>query len=327
MQAEEILRIAPAQAASLFPGDADAVVKSFRKLLKTWHPDVCKDPRAGDVVRHITTLRDRLLDAPAIQPGVIVELADGRKVRVKALRSRPFDAGTIHVAARSVAYVVAGAEDRTPAFDFPDRRMREEMERFLPHPKRSDPTDDGALMVYERTEDQFLLADVLATVGVLPPTHVAWIVSGMLNVANFLGFSKVGHGGISPETLLVSPKYHSIALTGPMLFATRLGERPAALPERTLDAIPRLVAKGVPMTPEVDLELVRLTAMECLGVRSPAQLCGIPGLPPEFADWLSSSPRSAALEDYASWEQARDKGFGPRRFIPWDLPPDRIYPA
>lgn len=328
MQANEILDIPLGRAASIFPGDAVAVGAEFRKLLKTWHPDVCKDPKAGDVVAHLTALRDRLVEAPAKPDGVLIALAGGRALRFHALRSREFDAGEIHVGSKTIAYRVVGEfPDRIPAFSFPDDRLRKEMERFLPQVRKVEDTPDGRLHVFVRTPDQFLLSDVMAALGPLDPLHVAWIVSGMLNIATFLDLQGIGHGGIAPDVLLISPKYHSVALTGPFVFATRKGKRPKSLPERTLDAVPRIAVKGEAMDASIDLELVRLTARECLGVRSPSQLLTVPGLPEQVAVWLASSPAATAMEDYASWERARDAGFGPRRFVKWDIPPDRIYPS
>ena len=75
--ADEILAINADNPQMLFPGDAVAAESEFRRLLKTWHPDRCEEPRATEVTAHLIGLH-RLLasqrgaNAAAQQGGVVV---------------------------------------------------------------------------------------------------------------------------------------------------------------------------------------------------------------------------------------------------------------
>lgn len=323
MQADQILSITDPKI--LFPGDGKAVERAFRQLAKAWHPDVNHDPKAVSVFAHITCLRERAGQAKS-RPATVFVAKDGRRFAFKELSRRAMDGGEVLVGKRLVAYRLDnGLLGRDPGMRFSDERMRKEMERFLPRKDVVLDLVDGRLEMFVRTPDQFLLSDMIARIGVMEPKQVAWMISGMLNVVAYLAHNGMVHGGIGPDVLLASPKHHSIALTGPMLFATKAGARPKILPERTLDVVPRMAAAGQLAEPGMDLQLVRVTALDCLGARSPAQAYAIPGLPKQVADWLASPPAASAVDDYASWERARDSGFGPRKFVPWDVPPERIY--
>lgn len=333
--AADILKIR--DPAALFAGDAAAVKATFRGLAKLWHPDRNKSPEAVAVFEHIANLRDIVLKGEVPQP-----IADNTRVftsdkgatfRLRFLTRHHIDAGEVFVTSRAIVYRIE-KENEDLANDavlftpqFADDRMRESTARCTPQFIRRVDTEQGTLLFYKRTPDQILLADLLGSQGPIEPVHAAWMISGMANLGAWLTWATIAHGDIGRTTLLISPKYHSVALTGPLLYRTAFGVRPRALPERSLGAVPRMAIAGVTIDAKVDLELIRLTAREILGDAGGAGLLRRPDVPRQVAMWTMTPPAKNGVADYASWERARDAGFGKRTFVEMKIPPGAIYPA
>lgn len=330
--AEDILATPPHEAGRLLSGDETSIRKAFRALVQAWHPDHCADPRAAAVVAHLVKLRDSALGRRATLASRRFTSPGGGAFEMSFVKARPFEAGEILVGRGSVAYVVSpdnvDLSGRPLAIvrpRFANDRMRAEMERFLPRLIRRESTVEGDVQVYARTPDQILLADLLEATGPLEPVHAAWLLSGLLNLACWLSWAGFVHGAISPEHVLVSPKFHSVALVGPALYATRVDGRPEALPERTLSLVPRMGLAGQPVTPALDLDLVRATCREALGDAAGTRLGLRADMPAAFATWLAMPPAGTAQEDYGSWERAREVSFGPRRFVEMKVRPEAVY--
>ena len=345
--AEAILATRFDNADTLMGKGSAAVGQSFRRLVAIWHPDVNRDPRADEVVRHLVALRDHALgrgSSPAqaspqsssqsssqssLHGTREFSSAAGGRWRMNYLGMRPFESGEIFVGRGSLSYLVAPEFDdllensSVQGLPFADARMRGEMERFLPKMVRFAPTQSGRVLVYRRDQDQILMSDLIAhEKGRIDPVHIAWMVSGMQNIASYLAWAGLVHGAIGPDVLLVSPRDHSVALTGPLLYLTRVGDRPRALPERTLQLVPRMAIKGVPADTAVDSELVRLTARELAGDAGGMRLMTQPDFPKPFSTWLVMP---SAENDFAGWERARDAAFGPRRFVHYNLTGSDVY--
>lgn len=335
LAAQDILATPRSGAAAFFTAHGGPSA-GFRLLARAWHPDLNPSPEAGRVFRHLVALREAAEAAAGRPsgPARTFRRQGGGAFEMRHLAARGADVGEILVGSGSIAYVVEDAYadlmDRASAFAprFADAAMRGEMERLLPDPVRVEHVLEGRVAAYRRTADQLLLRDLVGHLGgALPAVHAAWLASGLMNLCCWLGWSGLSHGWIGPDTVLVSPRHHSVALTGPFLFATPLGKRPEALPERTLDAVPRAGAPGEPAGAGTDLELARLTVRESLGDPAGTRLLSEGRIPRSFALWLLSAPADEARADYASWETAREAAFGRRRFVDLKVSPEDVYGA
>jgi hypothetical protein len=327
--AAEILALPPDRAYALFAGTEADVAARFHALAKVWHPDRSRDLRAATVMAKLVELRDA-----ALRRFVRVRVDTGlagpyRFMRVARLHDCAF--GAILLGRETVVYKVDGAFDRgietAKAFAprFADAAMKAAIEPFLPTLRFEEATAEGHVFAYRRRPDQILLRDLIAAEGPIDPRHVAWMITRLMNLAAWLDFAGWSHGDIGPDTLLVSPEVHSVALTGPMLFLTRLGDRPRCLPARSLEAVPGMLDKRAVADPRVDLALIRLTAREALGDASGSRLVRDPTVPPPLALWLTLPPKAPARDDFLGWEAAREAAFGPRRFVAWDFDPANLY--
>lgn len=327
--AAALTALKPADARALFPGDRSAVAARFKELAKIWHPDRNRTARAAGVFAHVSGLHDRavriLEGAPAGQERMF-RTRDGRSFRLRWAARHVTDLGEVLVGDRHVVHVVpadlddlsARAASWTPAYADPE--MRTEMERFLPGVRSVLDTVEGRVFVESKTPDQVLLRNLMKT-GPVDPRHAAWMTTRLVNLACWLQWSGIVHGAIGPDTLLVSPEFHSVSITGPFLCSRPFGEDLDALPERTLRAAPRYAAAGAVADARLDPELVRQTVREVLGDPAGTSLAADPDFPKPFANWLLMPAATGAQDDFLSWEAARDASFGPRRFVKWDFDP------
>lgn len=338
IDADAILSTTPRDAARLLGDGPKEVRRAFHRLASEWHPDVCRDPRAGEVFAHLVGLRDALARTrPASpqrpDPAIRLETIDGRNIGMRPLGTTKGDLGHILVGRGTVTFLhdadnadLAAAEAAAiRSFRFADDRMRAEMSRFLPKIAREMQLKDGrAAIAVERCPDDVLLSDLLAR-GPMEPVHAAWLCSGLMNIAAWLAWSGMTHGAIDPRHILVSPAGHAVKLVGGWAFAANTGSRPTALPERTLAALPALALPGATLTPQTDLELVRLTVREAMGDPFGARLKGL-GVPDPIRSWLTMPPTAGGIGDYGAWSVAIDKSW-PRRFVQLDVTPEDIYGA
>lgn len=331
--AAEILRLDPSQAARLFPGDAAAVARRYRRLAWEWHPDRNPAPQAAAVFARIAELHAvavRALAGPTREERF--RTRDGRSFRFAWRTRREGDAGEVLVGRRHIAHRVRPEADdlarRAAALVLPfaGETMRAEMAPFLPRPITVLETAAGAVFVEAKAADEVLLGDLLK-LGPVEPRHAAWMTTRLLNLGCWLQWAGLAHGAIGPDCLLVSPTRHTVALTGPFLTAARFGEAPRALPERTLAELPWLHGHEAVVDGAVDPALIRLTVREALGDPAGMRLLADPAFPAPFAAWLTLPAADGAQADFRAWEQARDAAFGPRRFIPWDFDPDAALAA
>lgn len=340
--ASEILAISELEARSLLPGGAASVKAEFRRLANIWHPDHSSDPKAADVFAHLTVLKAAALrascrgkpDRASLQEREY-RTPDGKAYRFRYASLRQGPLGDVLAGRTHAVYEFgAGFEDiaaaekaRVDGFRFADAAMRNEMERFLP--RQASLLDLGGgrrACVLPKAENSVLLADLIAhSGGRIDPVHVAWIVSGILNVGCYLHWSQASHGAIGMETVLVSPETHSVCLLGGWGFATAYGQRPAALPEKTTSTVPRLALRGETADARVDLHLVRATAQEALGCPGGGGLALDGRVPDAMRQWLVLPPEENAWKDYSSWNDCLERSFGKRRFVEMGVKASDIY--
>ncbi|WP_095201954.1 J domain-containing protein [Mesorhizobium carmichaelinearum] len=336
--ASEILTIRPSDARSLFPGDAIAIRKAYRQLAAAWHPDHCCDKRAAQIFAHLTSLREAALRIVQSARPTLRErtyhAAGAKTCRMRFYSEQPGPLGDVLVGRSHVVYEAPeafgdiveaeAANIRSLAFAGPE--MAAEMKRFLPAFDRVVARSGIKASVLDKPRDAVLLGDLLRYMGGrLEPVHVAWIVSGMLNLASYLHWRGLAHCAIACETVFVDPQSHAVMLIGGWGFATHYGARPAAIPERTAAAIPRLMLKGELASPDIDLGLIRATACDLLATPGGGGLVLAPDIPSAMRDWLLLPPAQHAYEDYTRWQECLARSFGLRKFVPFSTTAADIY--
>lgn len=206
MTAEQILRTRGGTA--LFGADHK---KGFESLVKIWHPDRNKDPKAVDVFKHILAVRDGKL--PALE-----EIAIPRgKIRVND--------DTIEFLSVADGERILAAVNSTSNPNF-----RKRVPCSVSH------TADA--VTFQRPVDTIMLPTLMKGYpSGLPTFHVAWIASRLYeHVMMQAATLRLLHGGLYTDAILVSITDHGITPLD-WRFNAPLGAKMRALPELILATI------------------------------------------------------------------------------------------
>lgn len=340
MDATALLKTPLTQAKAVMGADAGAIKRAFKALAAQWHPDTCHDPQAGAVFAHVVALRDAALCAPkpsATRPRRVFDLEGGRRVAMAPLSGWTTDAGETLVGRKAVTFVFApGCADlagragaQWAGLRFADAKMKAAFQPLAPIKTTALDArlqDGGVVCTVARPAGFVGLLDLLRHLGgAMEPVHVAWLGSGLYNLCAWFQWMGLAHAGLALETVFVNPETHGVAVLGGWEFATRLGDRPAALPGSTLAAIPRLEAQGEVVDAGTDLVLVREVLRAALG--DPFRLKPkVQGLPDSVASAIAGLPKASAPAEYGAWIAALEEGWGPRRFRVLDVRETDVYP-
>lgn len=328
MDAKTILAVT--DPAAVFGTSESEITQTWRVLAKTWHPDANRTPIAGAVFAHLTELRaaalKRAQGCPGAGPAVFTfATAEGRTWQFSYRRRRPIDLGEVMVGPTTLLFRVApenadladSAVQRLRTLRFADESMRAAMRRHLPVIALSETAEDGArVLVVPKRADHVLLADLIEHLGGrIDPRHVGWIVNGLLNIACWLSWAGLVHGGIAADAHLVSPEHHDGLLAGGWFYTVAGGMPLAALPPAVADGAPSDVLRDGRADPRLDLEAIRSLGRTLLGDPGGTRLRRDPAVPGPLAEWLVAPTAGDALDDYRTWRTALDAAFGKRRFV------------
>jgi hypothetical protein len=203
--------------------------------------------------------------------------------------------------------------------------MAAEFSQYLPQVLKASEEREYKTVVFRKTPDQILVADILAnTGGTLPPEHVAWIINALLNIACYLQWLELVHPAINADTLFISPLRHSVMLLGGWWYAQREGYTFAALPDATVPLV------SVDVAPQADcglhVELIKALGRKLLGYEDKTLLLSDRTIPLDMSWWLTESTTGDALSAYRSWKnEVLPVCFGQPRFIEWRLNAADVY--
>jgi len=325
-------------------GGASDRLLTLRRLAGRWHPDHCTDPAADEVFARIQAERRRVVgaartvagDRRATEARPVFEstMADnGKRWTMPYVATYGDELGTVYIGRRTLLEVMpldlADLADRSVAqttrWTFASSAMEEQMLPCLPEVATLHRTADSILVVRPRNPDLVRLADVMAHVGVVPIEHVAWIGSGLWNLACYLEFAGRAHPVIDATTIWIDVAKHRVVLLGAWGCAGAIGERWVALPSRSLaDVTPAWRADPVQRSALGHIQIRRLLR-ELLG--DVAGMGPAPAHTPISLITFARNPAAgAAAEQYRSWQQVVQATFGKPRFVAWNLPTNLIYP-
>jgi hypothetical protein len=323
----------------------DELRRQYGVLLKAWLPGVNRgDPRASAVFMHLKELYtcavERRDTGSWRTPGLRrFRDAGGTVHDVRYRVRRMFELGEMLVGDETVAFLLdppqrdlfSRAHRTLGAFPFANDRMRVSLRPALPRivaafevAGSSFDAPNRLALIIRKPSEYLLLADVLSHgAGRLDARHGAWILSRLHNIACWLQYARISHGAISPDTVFVSPSGRAVALLGGWWYATPYGTLLAALPTSTAAVIASNVLRGCRGDPRIDPALIRQLARVLL---AGAQTGHSPRVHPKLASWLRLESAGNACADYAQWEHVRSRAFGPRRYVPFSLAADDLYP-
>jgi hypothetical protein len=316
----------------LFPADRAGIRQTWRRLCGAWHPDRNRDSRAGWVFAHLQALHRAALER--LDGGVwdsgrelTVTTLAGTCYRLRYLSRLETALGPCLIGREVMAWLLPAerADIARRGFDligclpFADTAMRESMAGHLPAPRKLLETRDFVVVVLGKQADFVSLADLRRFLGgSIDPRHVAWIASGLLDIACYLEWADLCHLAIAPDQCLVSPHNHGVALAGGWWFATRAGTALECLPARSARVAPPDVLHHRVADRRLDALLIRHSALDLLGDAAA-------DAPAAMRDYLALPGSGSAIRDYHDWQRALWTCFGERRFTELAVSPEDVY--
>lgn len=310
---------------------AAAMRQLVRRLAQRWHPDHNADPQAADVFARLQQERRQWTQA-ATPKEKTWTTPEGARWSLRYLATFDQELGPAYIGRRLwvETYALAHADLAARALQAPQGwrfatpAMRDQILPCLPQAATDHRMVDQVVVVHPRDPGLIRLTDLMTHMGSVPPVHVAWIGSGLWNLACYLEFAGLGHQAIHPDTVWVDPSQHRVALLGGWAYAGRLGERWRALPGQTLRWTPSQVRARTCQSATLDHELIRAVLRTLLG--DPQGLAFPPDIPLPLADFARLPASGTAVQQYAAWKQACVASFGKPKFVKLDLSSTLIYP-
>ena len=201
---------------------------------------------------------------------------------------------------------------------YANKKMEEEMSRFMPHILYALSLDDGRFcLVLNKPEDVFLLSDIKDFFGgSLPDRHVAWIMSRLSNLCCYFSYVGIAHNGLTMQNCFICPSKHSILPLGGWWYTQKIGSKMLGVPSAVYDIMP-IKAKSEKLSDIItDLESSKLIGR---------QLSDISSLPKPFQSFLNSGSAHDAIEEFNRWNATLDKSYGKRKFVNMQVTKTDIY--
>lgn len=311
--------------------DKQVVIAEYREIARAYHPDISSDPQANEVMAKVNQLYEealKLIESGAweVSNRLILRDKSGKKYIGKYLKQFPFELGEAYIANSTVTYVFK--ENQKRFFDnavsqikglrYANKKMEEEMSRFMPRILYALSLDDGRFcLVLNKPEDVFLLSDIKDFFGgSLPDRHVAWIMSRLSNLCCYFSYTGIAHNGLTLQNCFICPSKHSILPLGGWWYAQRIGEKMLGVPSAVYDIMP-IKAKSEKLSDIItDLESTKLIGR---------QLSDISSLPKPFQSFLNSGSAHNAIEEFNRWNTTLDKSYGERKFVNMQVTKTDIY--
>lgn len=324
MSADEILSIN--KCGDLFPYGEDAAKAKYRELVKLWHPDTNKSAEAFEVFGRINALYDRAREL--LKNGqwektdfILLTKENGKHIAVNYDTFFLFELGRCYVSKTKVIYVFdsdkekyyKNAVQRISAIRYGDKKMEEDLGRFLPKPYQNFRTKSGEfVLVLDKPEDVYPLKSVCGYFGgSLDDRHAAWIISRLCNLACYLKYSGLVHNGISIDNCFISPNAHSVLLLGGWWYAVREGENMLGAAKEIFEIMPVSAKSTKRASAVTDLESVKLIGRKLVGSSAKA--------PKPFMNFLTGGSGSSSYEEYEKWDKALYASYGERRFVKMEI--------
>lgn len=154
----------------------------------------------------------------------------------------------------------------------------------------------------------------------LPPKHVAWVMSRMLEFITWLHQSAYSHNGIAPESLYIAPQSHGLICTS-FYHLCRLGGRLTTLSAARKHWYDDAVFRHKTALQSIDVAMAQRTAICLLGDPSGVGVrlkTSCPDLHPQYLQWLQT-PQHNSYQAFVAHRQLLGDLFGKPTFHVLDL--------
>lgn len=229
---------------------------------------------------------------------------DGQCIELKYIYSYSDKCADVYVTRRNIAFHFrSGMNSKAEhmrkmisSLDYPSADTKA-LSDFFPRVTGAFMLDDGtSLVVINKREEEY----PLRLFGKLGGRHIAWIISRLENLSCVLEYNGLVHPEIDVDTVYINPNDHTACL-----YCNWWN-----VEQKNMNGL----------SSSVNLTGLRKTAKDLLETEEIT-----PDTPEALLDFINSTPRIDAYEDFAYWDEMLIKAFGERKFIRMDKEDSDIY--
>lgn len=314
----------------IFPNNASELPFKYKELCKQFHPDACGDPRANDAFARLQVLYKDAADAIAKGTWegtnyVEIKTVAGKTLQIKYQYHSVFELGECYVCNKNIIYIFDFSKkkyynnyiNQIKKLNFADKEMENMFKPLLPKLVSEHDTATQHIIVLSKTADVFPLRCVLDNFynGNIPDTHLAWMMSRLMNIACYLKYSNIVSNGICVDNLFVSLQYHTILIPGGWWYTTQAGDKMIGTTAGIYNIMPPKVKADKTSSSITDIESIKAFGRQYLADTAPQA----------FKDFVNSGSGEDSFIEMEKWDKALIDSFGKRRFIKIDASAKDIY--
>lgn len=337
MNAKEILAIPLNKPERLYSNNLEEAKLLRNQLAKQWHPDLCKESQAAQVLDCI----QKLYDAVVIKINnksygknfeeLHLETLAKWRIHFYYYKKHTFPLGTIyynrneilwhltspHKDLNSIHSIIQNTFDHLPK---PDYKTTLVINQNLPTCPLIE-LNNGHVALATKFKEYLLLKDVIGYFD--RPEHVGWALNRVYENLIALHTQNIYIGDLSPTNLWVDPFAHKIIMINGFWFGGATGMKHDILPKYCLDLLPKETIKTNPKL--LDQYLVKRLGRLLLGDVTGMSFKMGSKVPKQITKFLTSDPLKTVSDDYLEWKKVLQNCFGDPKFIEMNVDLEHIY--
>lgn len=315
----------------IFPNDNVKLPVKYKELCKKIHPDSCDDTRSTDAFTRLQTLYNEAAEnvGAGVWEGtnyIEYKTVAGKTLQIKYSYHCVFELGEYYVCNKNIIYIFDFSKKKyynnyiksIKNIKFVDREMEKMFKPLFPTViSEHDTVNDKHIIVLSKTEDVFPLRCVIENFyhDAIPATHLAWMISRLMNICCYLKYNGQVHNGINIDNLFVSLQDHSIHLFGGWYYTTKENEKMIGTTKDIYFIMPPKVKADKVSNSITDVESVKAFGRKYLEDSAPQA----------FKDFVNSGTGEDSMKEMEKWDKALIDSFGKRHFIKIDVTAKQIY--
>ena len=263
-------------------------VAEYKQYAKQIHPDVCHETGAQNALVKLNSYKDELEKGIAHQDDAGIATYKICKTIIQG--NKPVLENSLRNFNKLISY---------------KDKMDLDFQRYIP---KSAKLDDNVLSL-----EHTLRCIPISSLGILPQSHVNWILSRMLEFIGYLNRKGYVHAGINPDSVYIEPINHGINVMS-FYHMSDLNKKLGTASGKYLYMYPDHIKVDKLAKPDIDIELCKRTAIYLLGDKSGIGAClrkthNIPFL--DFINRRHTDP----VEAFFDFRKMLENNFE-RKFIP-----------
>ena len=242
-----------------------------------------------------------------------------------------FELGECYMDNRNIVYLaelkyyhhIKNAKEKLKNIQYADEQMELFFSAAIPHIFKEFKTiDDKYCLIIKKPTDSFPLKNVLEYFDdEIEGEHIAWIITRLLNIEQFLSYNNIIHNGISLSNIFINPKTHIVTLYGGWWYATYPDELMTGTNSFVYDLLLPETIKTKKPTCYTDLESIKLVGKQISGIIT----SGFTTLPDSMLNFLNKKSTKDIKKELMLWEKAKEEAYGKPKFIEMKIETNKLF--